>query len=149
MTQQTLGQSSDFAGGSYLKPADHMNDLALLIEPISIEKNVPSTYQGTTRVRDEVLADITYFANIESIESGVPTSVENSVKVVHGMLAGTLERNGMGKAFAGIIRKIPTKAGSGFAFRNVEPTHLAKVVTYLSARDAEAEANAASAPGFE
>lgn len=144
-----FGKASDYAGGAFFKPANHMNDIALLVEPTKIDKDVTSTYQGNTRVRDEVTADITVFATTEAVETGVPTEVQKGVRVVHGMLTSTLERN-MGKPFLGIIRKVPTKAGSGYAFRDVENgAHITKITEFYVAREAEVEANKAAAPGFD
>lgn len=145
-----FGKASDFAGGSFFKPAEHMNDIALLIEPKSIEKNVASTYQNQTRHRDEVLCDITTFATVESVESKTPTTIQKDVKIAHGMLTSTLERNGMGNPFAGILRKVPTKGGSGYVFRDIENGEYIQALTdYYTEREAAVEAALADAPGFD
>lgn len=149
MTFEGFGKASDFAGGAFFKPADHMADIALLIEPTKIDRGVSSTYQGTTRQRDEVTCTVTSFATVESIDNGEPTATLKDVKVVHGMLTSTLERN-MNKPFLGIIRKIPTKGGSGYVFRDVEKAdHITKASDYYIAREAEVAANVAAAPGFD
>lgn len=143
-----FGKASDYAGGSFFKPGDAMSDIALLIEPHKIDKNVSSTYQGTTRLRDEVTCDITVFATTESVGLKQPTAIHKGIKVVHGMLTSTLERN-MGKPFLGVVRKIPTKGGSGYVFRDVEDNaHVGLVSEYYVEREAEVKANLADAPSF-
>lgn len=150
MTFAGFGKASDFAGGAFFKPAEHMNDLALLIEPKSIDKGVTSVYQGQARTRDEVLCDITTFANSEALDTKTPTTIQKDVKIAHGMLTSTLERNGVGNPFVGILRKIPTKGGSGYVFRDVENgAHLQVLTDYFVEREAAVAAALADAPGFE
>jgi hypothetical protein len=139
-----FAKPSDFAGASYFKPAEHMTDLALLIEPKSVAKNVPSTYNNQTRNRDEVIADIAVFSNQAELDSGNPGKVMKSCKIVHGMLTSTAEKL-VGQAFVATVQKIPTQAGSGYVFRDVDSASEAKVGAYYSART-EAAANA---PGFD
>lgn len=143
-----FARPSDLGGGAFFKPADHMNDLALLIEPKTIARDVPSTYQGATRQRDEVLSDITVFANQGNLDSGTPSEILKSVKVTHGMLTSTLEKI-LGEATVAVIRKIPTQAGAGFAFRDPSVEDEAKVVTYYEAREAAITEAVASAPSFD
>lgn len=148
MSTTPFAKASDLGGGAYFKPADHMTALALLVEPKRIDKDVESTYQGTTRLRDEVVADITVFKTQESLDKGEPSEVLKSVKVVHGMLTGSLEKV-MGGAMLGIVRKIPTKGGSGYAFRDVEGSHEALVANYFTQREAAAAEAVAEAPSFD
>lgn len=148
MSTTPFAKASDLGGGSFFKPADHMTALALLVEPKRIDKNVESTYQGTTRLRDEVTADITVFKTQEALEKGEPNEVLKSVKVAHGMLTGSLEKV-MGGAMLGIVRKVPTKSGSGYAFRDVESDHEALVANYYTQREAAAAEAVAEAPSFD
>lgn len=139
-----FAKPSDYAGASYFKPAEHMNDLALLIEPKTIDKDVASTYQNQTRVRDEVIADVTVFSNQSALESGEPTKVIKSTKVTHGMLTSTLAKI-LGGAMVATVTKTQTQAGSGYVFRDVDAAVEAQVGSYYTARS---EAVAA-APSFE
>ena len=148
MTSPFAARPSALGGGAFFKPADHMNDLALLIEPKSIQRNVPSTYQGKTRDRDEVIADVTVFANLDSLDKGTPSEVLKSVKIVHGMLTSTLEKI-LNEATVAVIRKIPTQAGSGYAFRDPSIEDEAKVATYYTAREAAINDAVANAPSFD
>lgn len=144
----SLVKTSDFVGGAYFKPADHMTDIALLVEPKSIERNVPNEYQGRVTNRDEVTADITVFANTGAIESGTPTEIIKGAKVVHGMLTETLSKM-LGEASVAIVAKIPTKRGSGFVWRDASPDATAKVAAYYEGRAAALEAALADVPDFE
>lgn len=141
-----FAKPSDLAGASYFKPAKHMTDLALLIEPKTIERNVENTYNNQTRMRDEVIADITIFSNQAALESGVPTEVMKSTKVVHGMLTSTLEKI-LGGAMIATVEMAQTKAGSGYVWRDeaITPEMTAQIEAYYNARS---EAIAA-APSFE
>jgi hypothetical protein len=139
-----FAKPSDYAGNSYFKPGDHMSDLALLIEPKTIDRNVESTFNNQTRLRDEVIADISVFDNQAALESGTPSAIMKSTKVVHGMLTSTLEKI-LGGAMVATVTKVQTQAGSGYVFRDVDPATEAQVGAFYSART---EAVAA-APSFE
>ena len=128
-----FAKPSDYAGASYFKPANHMNDLALLIEPKTIERNVPSTYAGQTRTRDEVISDVSVFSNQAALDSGVPTTILKSTKIVHGMLTSTVEKI-LGGAMVATLTKVQTQAGSGFVFRDVDAEVEGKVGAYFTAR---------------
>jgi hypothetical protein len=146
----SFAKPSSISGGTFFKPLDHMNDLALLIEPTSITKGVENTYQGRTTLRDEVTADVTVFGTSEALEKGEPTAVIKGARVVHGMLTSTLERV-MGGAMVAVVRKIPTKNGSGYAFRDVEWEVEAVVGAYWEQREAAVDAARASGamPSFD
>ncbi|OKI45127.1 hypothetical protein [Micromonospora sp. CB01531] len=135
-------------GSSFFKPGDHMNDLALLVEAKSIAKNRPHTYQGRTSTRDEVMADITVFGTLESLEKGQPTAVLKNVKVAHAMLCSDLE-DSIGQPFLGVVRKTPTAGGSGYVFRPVDPTTEGQVAGYYQQREAAITAAVADAPSFD
>ncbi|MDH6462035.1 hypothetical protein M2302_002210 [Micromonospora sp. A200] len=143
-----FSKPSDFAGGSIFKPGEHMNDLALLVEPKKVQKAVPHTYNGVTKTRDEVTADVTVFGNSEALEKGEPTKVLKGVRLVHFMLADTAEK-AIGGAFVGVVRKVPTQAGSGYAFRDVDATTEGQVGNYYTNREAAINAALADVPSFD
>lgn len=134
----TFAKPSEFAGGTFFKAGEHMNDLALLVEPKSIARDRTHTYQGRTSTRDEVTADVTIFPTEESLDKGAPTVIKNAV-FTHGMLTSTLDKV-MGGAMVGVIRKVPTKAGSGYAFRDVDAATEGKVGNYYVNREAAVKA---------
>jgi|GEM_PF-4887062 len=139
-----FAKPSDYAGASYFKPADHMSDLALLIEPKTIDKDVESTYQGSTRLRDEVIADVSVFANQAALENGEPSTIMKSTKIVHGMLTSTVGKI-LGGAMVATLTKVQTQAGSGFVFRDADIETEAQVGSYFTARSEATEA----APSFD
>lgn len=143
-----FSKPSEFAGGSFFKPAEHMNDLAILLEPKHIDKNVKSEYQGNVRERDEVTADISTFATSEALEKGKPTQIMKNCKIVHGMLTSTVERI-IGGAMVARLDKAQTKGGSGYVFRDVTPEVEAQVGGYFENRSAEVEQNLADVPDFD
>lgn len=67
--------------GGFFKPADHVNDLALIVEPKSIKRDVPNEYQGKTTLRDELTCDITVFRNSQNVEQCAPHDVLKNVVV--------------------------------------------------------------------
>lgn len=143
-----FSKPSEFGGGSFFKPGDHMNDLAILVEPTKVNKDVPNTYNGVTKNRDEAFGRFTFFATQESLDNGIPTEIVEDAKSVHGMLTSTMERV-IGGAIVAIVRKIPTKAGSGYAFRDVEADVEAKVAAYYTAREAKVAEALADVPDFD
>ncbi|GIF02244.1 hypothetical protein [Paractinoplanes rishiriensis] len=145
-----LRKPSAYVGGAFFRPSDHINDVALLIEPKRVDRGVSNTYNGETRLRDEVYADITVFATSESVETGRPTAVLENARVVHGMLTDLLAQI-IGSAMVGIVRKIPTRKGQGYAFRDVEPSIEAAVTAYLDSRETAVAAALASGamPSFD
>lgn len=141
---------SEVSGGTFFKPADHMNDLALLVEPTRITKGVENTYNGKTTLRDEVIADVTVFANSEALENGEPSAVIKNARVVHAMLTSALEEV-MGGAMVAVVRMVPTKSGSGYAFRDPSWEVEAVVSAYYERREnAVDEARSSGAmPSFD
>jgi hypothetical protein len=144
MTNSPFAKPSDYAGNSFFKPKEHQTDLAILIEPKTIERNVPSTYNGQTRTRDEVICDITVFSNQSALDNGQPSKIMKSCKVVHGMLTSTVEKI-LGGAMVATVTTTQTQAGSGYVFRDVDNETEGKVGAYYTSRS---EATAA-APGFD
>ncbi len=130
-----FAKPSEYTGGTIFKPANHMNDLALLIEPKGIDRGIPNTYNGKTTMRDEVTADVTVFGTSEALDKGEPTEVIKSARVVHTMLTSTLERI-LGGAMVGVVRRVPTKSGSGYAFRDVDAPVEAAVEAFYTKREA-------------
>ncbi|MEU4155675.1 hypothetical protein [Actinoplanes sp. NPDC026670] len=142
---------SSFAGGSVFKPKDHISDVAFLIEPKSIARQQPNTYQGKTTYRDEVTADITVFRTLESLEKGVPDEVIKATRVVHGMLSDTLEKvlaAGPDNAVAVRLDKVPTQSGAGFVWRDLDAEKAGLVGAYAEKREEAIKAAVAEAPSF-
>ena len=142
---------SAYAGGSVFKSKDHLNDVAFLIEPKSVQKQVPNTYQGKTSYRDEVTCDIAVFRTLESLEKGEPSEILKSVRTVHPMLSDTLVKvlaAGPDNAVAVRLDKVTTQNGSGFVFRDLDATKAGLVSAYADKREAAVAAAVADAPDF-
>ncbi|MEU7570349.1 hypothetical protein [Micromonospora sp. NPDC049240] len=137
------------SAGEFFKPAEHMNDLALLIEPKSIRKNVPHTYQGVSSVRDELTADITVFRTEESLDKAQPSRVIKGATIAHKYLVADLEA-AIGQVFLGVVTKKPFKnGGSGFVWKSVDPSTEAKAANYFTNREAAISAALDDAPDFD
>lgn len=142
----SFGKVADHVTSGYFKPLDHMTALALLVEPKSIARNVPSEYKGTVRNRDEVVADISIFENSGDINAKKPSNILKSVKVVHGMLTQALEHFIPDGAIVVQVTKVDTKNGSGYVFRDVTDAEvLGAAKAYYDGRTAAA----AAAPSFD
>lgn len=139
-----FAKPSDYAGASFFKPKEHQTALALLIEPKTIERGVPSTYNNQTRVRDEVIADISVFDNQHDLQTATPSKILKSTKITHGMLTSTVEKI-LGGAMVATVTTTATQAGNGYVFRDVDPATEAAVASYYTARSEAA----ASAPSFD
>lgn len=148
MSTFKFAKPSELTGGTFFKPADYMNALALMIEPKSIDQGKTHTYGGQTTVRDEVTADVTVFPTEESLDKGTPIVIKNAI-FTHGMLTSTLEKVGVGGVMVGVIRKIPTRAGQGYVFRDVDPLTEDKVADYYLKREARINESLANVPDFE
>lgn len=143
-----FSKPSEFGGGKIFASKDHMNDLAILVEPTKVNKDVPHEYNGKRSTRDEGIGRATIFATQESLDKGEPSEILEDVKFVHGMLVSTMEKT-VGGAFVAVVRKVPTSAGSGFAFRDVEPAVETKVADYWTKREAAVKAALEDAPDFD
>src|SRR5687768_2262206 len=86
-----LKRSSEIQGGSYFKPADYQNAVALLIEPKSVQRDVPNTYAGQTKNRDEVTADLTAFMSAGDLAAGKGVEVKG-LTFTHPGLVNRLSR---------------------------------------------------------
>lgn len=139
-----FAKPSDYAGASYFKPKEYMTSLALLIEPKSVEHDVPNEYRGKVTNRDEVVCDISVFEDQKQLEDGTPGNILKSCKVVHGMLTSTVSKI-IGGAMVATVSEIATKNGSGYVFRDVDADTESKVADYFTARSAAADA----APSFD
>ncbi|MFC0622799.1 hypothetical protein [Kribbella deserti] len=125
-----------------------MTELALLVEPTSVERDVQSVYKNQVQYRDEVTANVTCFGTSEALETRRPTAVYESIRIVHKMLASSLD-NIVGGALVGVVRTTQTKSGEGYVFRDPDDETFGHVAAYHQAREAAAEQAMADAPSFD
>lgn len=133
--------------GSYFKTKEYMNAIALIVEPKSIERDVPNEFRGEHRTRDEVLADITVFGTEESLTKGDPTEVLNNTIVTPGSL--TRE---MGSAIGAVLlcNIRPAPNGTGYALSHITSgKEFDAAVSYYTGREKATADAAASAPSFD
>jgi hypothetical protein len=144
-----LARPSAFSNGTFLPAQELLNSNAIvLLEPRSIRRDVPHTFQGRTSQRDEVTARVTVFATTSSLDDGAPTQVIDPCIVAYSMITSTLEQV-MGGAIAGYVRRTATKSGSGFVLRDLEVATEAQVAAYIESREAEVVSALADVPSFD
>lgn len=141
--------SSLSSGGTFFKPGDHGDALAILFEPKSIRRDVPNTYQGVTKNRDEVTADITIFRTQDHIAGKRSPEVITGAIVVHGAICSALEEV-MGEATIGVVRKIQGKTGNTYwGLKDPADDVFAKVEGWYSEKEAALQKAMDEAPGFD
>lgn len=132
-----LTKASDFVGGGgFFSVKEHLGDLALLIEPKSIRKDVPNEYQGKTSLRDELKADVSVFANQADIEAKKPSQVLKGVTITGVLVVRDLEPL-IGN---GTIVTLDTTSKGAYCMRPPQPADEAAAEAYYEGREAAAEA---------
>ena len=145
-----LARPSDFRVGGFFKPAEHVNDLALIVEPKSIKHDVPNEYKGNKSTRHEVVADITVFANNAQLGgTGKPTVLKDHVIAGNGLSRSLEPLIADRGALGGVVAKVDAKKGSVWVFQDLNAETVEKIEAYLEARDAQREAAAESMPSFD
>lgn len=145
-----INKASDLSGGTFFDPKAVQDALGLLVEPARVDKDVTYTkYQSNeTAKRDEATANVTVFKTSENLAGTVEPEVLKGVRVVHSMLVSSLEKV-VGDAMIGVIRKIPTKSGSGYAFRDPDAATINAIEAWYNKREAGIAAAIADAPDFD
>lgn len=135
------------SAGDYFKPADHVNDLVILLEPKKILRDQPHEFEGVKSTRDVAIADIACFRTSEDVESATPSLVLQGAQITNTVLVADIERNDwVGGAAAVIIRK----AKRAYVYRDPEYAGAEDaVIRYATARNAEVEANMSEVPDFD
>lgn len=134
-------------GGSYFKPDAHKTAVALMFEPKSVERDVPNTYRGVTRNRDEVTCDVTVFATAADLANGKGVELKNTV-VTHPGIGNKL-KNAIGDQVVSRICKEQFTNGEGWSLEEVDDPTFDKVAAFYEAREEAVKAALASAPGFD
>lgn len=132
------------ASSGFFKPADHVNDLAILLEPKKVLKDQPHNYDGIESIRDIAIADMAIFKNSADIENASPSEVLTGVQITNQVLVADIERNDwIGKAALVVVRKVKRP----YVWREPEfPGAEAAAAHYYKAREAEREKNADEFP---
>lgn len=145
-----LKRTSEIAGGSaYFKPAEFADAVALLVEPKSVQRDVPNTYAGVTKNRDEVTADVTVFATAADLEAGKGVEHKGMTFTHAGItnrLKNAVNESVVGKMGKKQFEKSPAPA---WVIDDVDDATFDKVAAYYEAREAAVAAALADAPGFD
>lgn len=144
-----LTKASSLAGGTYLKPDDYGDAAALLFEPKRVDRDVTYTKYGTTETaaRDECVANLYVFRNQDQVDGKAEPDLIKDIRVVHGMVVKSLEKI-VGEATIGILRKVPTQRGTGWALRDTDDATYLAVSSWYEKLEAEKAAALADMPDF-
>ena len=126
-------------GGAIFKPTEHFQVAAMLFDVVRIDTNVPRTFPGSPeQLRDEVIADVTFFDSAQDAELGqgrtVPNMLIGSTALVNG-----LKNVGVGNSAIQTVKKVKNY----YAFGDVPGPIEEHVVAYYEARE-QARAGAAA-----
>lgn len=143
-----FAKPSDFKGASYFSAKDYLTALALLVEPKKVEHNVPSSYKGNVRERDEAVCDISVFSDQAALEKREPSEVHKGIRVTNSMLVSTCEKV-IGSPMPARLEMIDTKAGSGYVFRDLDDEALTALREFYTKREADINEALSDAPSFD
>lgn len=134
-------------GGGWIKPAEHLDDVAILVEVKSFDVQRP-TPNGP---KDSVLADVTYFADEASLAAGEPTEVAKGQRIEQTILARDLQSVVGGAVIVTLDQVQPKKAGQrpAWVWRAAPAPVQKQVVAYAEKREAEVEAALGEVPDFD
>lgn len=134
-------------GGNFFKAADHVADVALVIEPKSVARDVKNEYEGRVSYRDEVTADISIFRNSEDVDKRQPSVVLKGAKITNKALTGEAEQHIGGAPLLVVVRKV--KNYYVFTAEGVTPEAEAAAIDWFTNREKAVQAAIADAPGFD
>lgn len=143
-----LKRSSEIAGGStFFKPAKYEDAPAVLFEARSVARDVPNTYKGVTKTRDEVTGDATIFETVADLSNGKGVELKG-VTFTHPGIVNQL-KNALNEQVVGQVGTKEFKNGDGWAILDVDDATFDKVAAYYEAREAAVQAALDSAPDFD
>lgn len=156
-----LKRTSEIQGGSsYFKPEEFKKATALLIEPKSIQRDVPNEYMGVSKPRDEVVADVSVFWTEADLAEGKAVEFKG-MTFTHGGITNKLGK-AIGDSLPGRMgkKKFPKSPQPAWVIdpdefpETVEGVPLTDaefdlVSAYYDAREAAVKAALADAPGFD
>lgn len=149
-----LKRSSDIQGGSsFFKPKDFEGAVALLIEPLSVQRDVTFTpYQakpGVTDQRDEVTADVTVFASAADLKAGKGVE-QKGMTVTHKAITSRLSRV-VGDQVVGVMGKkqFEGSAAPAWVIDEVDDSTFEAVASYYEKREEAVKAALADVPDFD
>lgn len=136
-------------GATFFKPAEYESAVALLIEPKSVQRDVPNTYLGVTKNRDEVTGDVTVFWSEADLAAGKGVEVKG-VTFGHPGITNKLSR-ALNESVVGRLgkKKFDKSPAPAWVINPVDPETFDKVASYYNSREAAVAEAIASVPSFD
>lgn len=137
----------------FFKPGDHVSDLALVIEPTKLRKDVPSQFGP----RDHVVAKVYSFRTGESLDKGKPSSEQtvdigdtNLVKDLKQVMDDAKTAGDDSPALIATLQHYQPKNGGKktWVFRLPQDGDYDKAAAWYEARAAAEKEALANVPGF-
>ena len=128
-----LGNGAGTAGGDFLKPADHQNAMAILLEPTKILRDQPGKFGS----RDILVADVTVFKTKDTVEGTEAPLVLQAQKITGKVLVEDHEDKVGKEATVGRFVALPNSKGTHpiWAIRPVDQAVFERVAAYVAARE--------------
>lgn len=132
--------------GGWFKPADHKDDVAILIEIKALDRQRPTDHGP----KDSALCDLTFFKTQEALDAGKPDEVVTGCRIEQSVLARDLFALDVGDATISTVTQVPSKRGlnPSWVWRSVPGAVQSKVIAYGQAREAALAAELEDVPDF-
>ncbi|XVV02746.1 hypothetical protein ACQPW3_36165 [Actinosynnema sp. CA-248983] len=132
--------------GGWLKPAEHKEAVAILVEVKSFERQRPTPHGP----KDSVLANLSFFNSHADLDAGTP-DVREGVRIEQTVLARDLSTL-VGQATVVTLASVPSKtpgSNPAWVWRQCDNATRQKVVAYAAKREAALQAAMSDAPDFD
>lgn len=119
--------------GGWFKPADHKDDLAILVEIKALDRQRPTDHGP----KDSALCDLTFFKTEAALDSGKPDEVVTGCRIEQTVLARDLFALEVGDATISSLDQVQSKRGlnPSWVWRSVPSSVQQKVIAYGVARE--------------
>lgn len=139
---------SELGGSSFFKPKSYKDAVAVLIEPKSVERDVPNFYKGNNLGnRDVITADVTVFHTADDLKGG-KAEILKSIKIDKVGIVNKVSR-ALGGAVPGYIGMTQGKNNEYWDHLDLDPADEALLLAYYEKREAAVQAALADVPDFD
>lgn len=130
----------------WMKPADHIEDVAIAIEVKALERARPTDHGP----KDSAVCDVAYFRNQASLDKGEPDEIAKGQRIEQTKLAEALFSLGVGEATVVTLAQAQSKKGlnPSWIFKPVPRATEDKVVAWAEKRDTALAAALEDVPDF-
>jgi hypothetical protein len=124
---------------AWFKPAEHMNDLCILVEAKEVKYNQKSVFEGVEQIRDIAVADLAFFKTSADIDNAEPSEVIKGANITNLVLVKDIDERGyIGDSIPLVVRK----SGRSYVWRKTEyPGADEAAEKYYNKREAETQSN--------